>query len=166
MRLWLDSEVQAGRLEVQEAVEKDHGCIETRRYALSDKLQWLVQKPQWAGLKAVGMVESIRQIGEHTSAQRRYYLCSIDAPEQFARVVRDHWSIENSQHWVLDVQFGEDANRSRKDHSAANLALIRRTALNLLRSTEDSKRSLRRRKLNASLNDDYRSKVLFGEHGT
>lgn len=165
VQLWMDSELDAQRLSVHETVEKGHGRIETRRYAISDKLDWLTQKPQWAGLKALGVVESIRSMGNHTSTERRYYLCSINELEQFAHTVRDHWSIENSQHWVLDVQFNEDANRSRKDHSAANLGLIRRVALNLLRRAENSTRSLRGRKLRASLNDEYRSKVLFGGQG-
>ena len=80
--------------------------------------------------------------------------------------MRDHLRIENSQHWVLDVQFGEDANRSRKDHSAANLAVIRRMALNLLRNDSDTKRSLRRRKMRAAFSDDYRSGLLFGNATT
>ena len=165
--LWLDSQGQAGRLDVHhDTPDKDHGRIEVRRYALSRDIDWLEQKPQWAGLKAVGMVESQRHVGECISTERRYYLCSIDDVQQFARVVRDHWSIENSQHWVLDVQFGEDANRSRKDHSAANLALVRRMALNLLRTAESSKRSLRLRKSRACLNDEYRYNVLFGKRQT
>ena len=75
--------------------------------------------------------------------------------------MRDHWRIKNSQHWVLDVQFGEDANRSRKDHSVANLAVIRRMALNLLRNDPDTQRSLRRRKMRAAFSDDYRAALLF-----
>jgi len=136
VKLWLDSELDAGRLTIHETQEKGHGRLETRRYAMSDRIDWLEQKPQWAGLKAVGMVESTREIGDKISVQRRYYLCSINDLQRFADVARRHWAIENSQHWVLDVQFHEDANRSRKDHSAANLALIRRIALNLLRNTE------------------------------
>jgi len=164
--LWLDSERHAQRLAVHETVEKDHGRIETRRYAISDQIDWLAQKPQWADLKAVGMVESTREIGDKVSIQRRYYLCSFNELERFAQVVRAHWAIENSQHWVLDVQFGEDDNRSRKNHSPANLALIRRIALNLLRNAEDSKRSLRQRKLRACFNDDYRYRAVFGNENT
>jgi len=81
-------------------------------------------------------------------------------------VVRGHWAIENSQHRALDVQFGEDANRSRKDHSASNLALIRRMALNRLRSAEDSKLSIRRRNMRAGFNREYRHKVIFGSKPT
>jgi hypothetical protein len=77
--------------------------------------------------------------------------------------VRGHWGIENQQHWILDVQFGEDACRTRKDHSAENLALIRRMALNLLRRDGSSRESLRRRKRRAALNDAYRWHLLFGD---
>jgi len=114
----------------------------------------------------VGMVESTREIGNKISVQRRYYLCSIHDLQCFADVARRHWAIENSQRWGLDVQFHEDANRSRKDHSAANLVLIRRIALNLLRNTEHSKRSIRQRKMRTCFNDAYRHKTLFGTADT
>ncbi|MBK8536845.1 MAG: ISAs1 family transposase [Candidatus Competibacteraceae bacterium] len=54
-------------------------------------------------------------------------------PARFTDAVRRHWGIENGQHWVLDVQFGEDACRACRDHSAENLALIHRMAFNVLR---------------------------------
>ena len=166
VKLWLDTEMAEGRLVLKETVEKDHGRLETRRYGLSAQLDWLAQKPEWARLKAVGIVESIREIAGKSSTERRYYLCSIDDLERYAQVVRDHWRIENQQHWVLDVQFGEDANRARKDHSAINLALVRRTALNLLRHAEDGKSSLRRRKMRAAFNDGYREQALWWRTAT
>ncbi len=70
------------------------------------------------GLSAVGRVGSIRIGGGKTSTEYCYFLCSFDSVERFAEAVRGHWAIDNGQHWVLDVQFGEDTNRSRKDHSA------------------------------------------------
>jgi hypothetical protein len=76
--------------------------------------------------------------------------------------VRGHWGIENGQHGVLDVQFSEDTNRVRQDSSAENLALVRRMALNVIRHNGPSKDSLRHRKLRASLNDDYRARLIFG----
>ena len=164
--LWLDTEVGKGALAVCETVEKDHGRIEIRRYVLSDKLDWLAQKPEWAGLQAVGRVESTRIVGGQTSTECRYYLSSLTGLERFADVVRGHWAIENGQHWVLDVQFGEDANRARKDHSAENLGLVRRMALNVIRHNGPSKDSLRVRKLRASLNDDYRFELIFGKPST
>ncbi len=152
VRLWLDTEVGRGRLPVQDTVEKDHGRIETRRYAL----------PDWAGLQAVGRVESTRLIGENTSTECRYFLCSFPERDRFAATVRDHWAIENAQHWVLDGPFGEDTCRARKDHSAENLALMRRMGLNLLHRNGPPHKSLRRRKRCAACNDAYRWRLLFG----
>ncbi len=163
VQFWLETEVARGRLPVLETVEKDHGRIEIRRYALSSQIDWLEAKPDWARLQAVGRVESTRILGEKTSTECRYFLCSLVERDRFATVVRGHWGIENQQHWVLDVQFGEDACRTRHDHSAANLALIRRVALNMLRHNGPPRDSIRRRKLRAALNDDYRLCLLLGQ---
>ena len=163
VQLWLDTEVAHGRLPVTETVDKDHGRIAIRRHALSDRIEGLEAKPDWAGLQAVGRVESTRIIGDHVSTACRYFLGSFPDPARFATTVRGHWTIENAQHWVLDVQFGEDACRTRKDHSAENLALIRRMALNVLRHHGPACDSIRRRKLRAALNDDYRLRLLLGQ---
>lgn len=164
--LWLDTEIAQGRLPWHETVDSGHGRIEVRRYALSSAMAWLPQQTEWRGLHAVGRVESIRQVGDKTTTEYRYFLCSFTDLARFAERVRGHWDTENGQHWVLDVQFGEDANRTRKEHSAENLALIRRMALNVIRQNGPSKDSLRRRKLRASLNDDYRAQLIFGENVT
>jgi predicted transposase YbfD/YdcC len=140
--------------------------IEIRRCYLSAQVDWLEQKPEWKGLAAVGRVESTRIIGDKTTVETRYYLCSFTNRERFAHSVRQHWAIENQPHWVLDVQFGEDANRTRKDHAPKNLALIRRAALNLLTNHGPSKDSLRRRKLRACLSDRYRTELIFGKMTT
>ncbi|HRW65693.1 MAG TPA: ISAs1 family transposase [Candidatus Competibacter sp.] len=83
--------------------------------------------------------------------------------DRFVAIVRGHWSIENQQHWVLEVQFGEDACRTSKDHSAENLALIRRSTLNVSRHDGPPRDSIRRRKLRAALGDDYRLRLLLGQ---
>lgn len=163
VRLWLDTETAAGHLPVHETVDKDHGRIEIRRCCVSADIDWLEQKSEWQGLAAVGRVESTRIIGDKTSVENRYYLCSFTDLERFAHSVRQHWAIENQQHWVLDVQFAEDSNRARKDHSPENLALVRRAALNLLNNHGPSKDSLRRRKLRACLSDCYRAELIFGK---
>lgn len=163
VRLWLDTQIHKGALMIHETIEKDHGRIEIRRHALSTEINWLEQKSEWAGLQAVGRVESIRIIGDKTSTEYRYYLTSLIELPRFGQSVRQHWATENSQHWVLDVQFGEDANRTRKDYSSENLALVRRMALNVIQHNGPSKQSMRTRKLRASLNDDYRFELIFGK---
>lgn len=96
------------------------------------------------------------QQNQHRS---RYYLTSLTDLPRFAETVRGHWAIENSQHWVLDVQFGEDVHRTRKDYSPANLALIRHMALNVIRRNGP----LRLRRMRAAINDDYRFELIFGK---
>jgi predicted transposase YbfD/YdcC len=64
----------------------------------------------------------------------RYYLLSKYLPaKRLLATVRSHWGIENRLHWVLDVVFDEDGNRSRKDNAPENLAILRRLALNIIR---------------------------------
>ncbi len=122
--LWLQSQDEQGHVLVHESVEKDHGRLEKRRCVVSTDLDWLGARSEWAQLKALAMVESTRSVGNKQSTERRYYLCSITHTKRIARSIREHWHIENEQHWVLDVQFGEDGNRTRKDHSATNLTRI------------------------------------------
>ena len=87
---------------------------------------------------------------------RRYYLSSLAVDvEQFARAVRGHWGVENSLHWCLDVQLGEDQSRARTGHAPENLAPLRRLALNLLKRDRIKKRGLKGKQLNAAWNHDY-----------
>jgi predicted transposase YbfD/YdcC len=130
-----------------EHIEKGHGRIETRRYWQSADIGWFADRGKWEGLRSVGVVESVRDIGGQTSVERRHYLCSLERDvEKFARAVRSHWSVENQLHWVLDVVFGEDQSRARTGHAAENLATLRRWALNLLKAdTRKAKRSIKGR---------------------
>lgn len=145
-----------------ETVEKDHGRLETRRYWQSGELDWFAGQGEWEGLRSVGVVESVRQVGTAVpTVERRYYLSSLGVDvEKFARAVRGHWAIENSLHWVLDVQCGEDRSRARAGHAAANLATLRRLALNLLNRDRTRKRGLKGKQLNASWDHSYLLRLL------
>lgn len=118
-----------------------HGRIEVRQYTtltLSRKTWRLAsqnRKPRWPGLKAIGRVvrERTDKSTGKTSTQTVYYLISRPMDiRQFSDAVRGHWGIENQVHWQLDVTFNEDGCRCRKDHSAENLAILRRLTLNLV----------------------------------
>jgi predicted transposase YbfD/YdcC len=146
-----------------ETVEKDHGRIETRRYYQSGELDWFADRPKWEGLKSVGMVEAIREIGAARTVERRYYLSSLPlGVETFARAVRGHWGVENKLHWVLDVQMREDQSRARAGYAAENLATLRRLALNLLKREKTKKRGIKGKQLNASWNHAYLLRLLGG----
>jgi predicted transposase YbfD/YdcC len=149
-------------LAYQETVEKDHGRLETRRYWQSGELDWFAGRAEWEGLRSVGVVESVRQVGQGApTVERRYYLSSLRVDVvTFARAVRGHWAIENSLHWVLDVQCGEDRSRARAGHAAANLATLRRLALNLLKQDHTKKRGIKGKQLNASWDHSYLLRLL------
>jgi len=140
-----------------ETVEKDHGRLEIRRCWQSGRLGWFADQAKWEGLRSVGVVESVRQVGtEAPTVERRYYLSSLAVDVgKFARAVRGHWGVENSLHWCLDVQMGEDQSRARTGHAAENLATLRRLALNLLKRDKTKKRGLRGKQLNAGWDHDY-----------
>lgn len=133
--LFLRHEAEAGSplLSCYEEVDKGHGRIETRRCVASSQLDWLQQKPLWADLQSIAMIEEVRQIGEKTSVECRFFISSLPADAKLiAASVRAHWAIENALHWTLDVVFNEDLSRVRKDHAGLNMALIRHMTLNML----------------------------------
>lgn len=146
---------------------KGHGRIETRGCTtLSDPecLAMLADHAAWTNLRTIVHLHSERHIGNQSSAEDRYYLCSLpaDTPDLAAQVLhatRSHWGIENQLHWVLDVAFREDYSRARAGHAAENLAVLRHFALNLLRN-EPSKRSVRAKRLRAAWDQHYLLKVL------
>lgn len=118
----------------------------------------------WTGLRSIVMVitELVDKNGR-LRTERRYYLSSLglDAAEA-ARVIRSHWSIENSLHWVLDVAFREDDSRVRRDNGAQNLAVIRHAALNLVRQDKTTKVGIKNRRKKCAYDNDYLSSLLFG----
>ena len=142
------------------AVEKEHGRIETRTGVLLQEIAWLQEQHQWPGLAAVGKITRIREISSQISTETAYYLLSTPLPaERFGQVVRQHWGIENSVHWVLDVTMNEDQLRHRAGHGAENLALLRRLALNLAR-LEPSKGSIKGKRKRAGWNHSYLTPLL------
>lgn len=91
----------------------------------------------------------------HGSVEKRYYLTSL-GPDAgvLQRLIRSHWSIENQSHWVLDVTWSEDASRIRKGNAAQNVALLRKLALNLLRTDTTVKDSIRGKRLQATFSEE------------
>jgi predicted transposase YbfD/YdcC len=141
-----------------------HGRIEERFVRAADAA-WLAERhPEWKGLATIVAVTARRTIKKtgKTSTETRLFISSLPPdPVHLAAAVRAHWSVENNLHWSLDVAFREDECRTRKDHSARNLAMIRRAVLNLLRR-EPSKLSLKRKRLKAAMSPAFRAAILAG----
>jgi predicted transposase YbfD/YdcC len=141
--------------------EKGHGRIETREYFLETDIAWLHQKPDWVGLNAIGMVKSSVWEKDILREETRYFITSLTDVNKFADVVRKHWSIENQLHWRLDVTFGEDSARVRKDNSPLNWNVMRKTALPLLRNADIGKNtSIKRKMFMAALDITVLEKIL------
>lgn len=141
-------------------VEGDHGRIETRTATVSTEVDWLQKQHQWPGLKAIGKIVRVRQTAEKTTTETAYYLLSrVLSPERFNEVARQHWSIENSLHWRLDVVMNEDQDRTRMGHGPHNLAVLRHMAINAMQK-EGSKGSLRGKFKRAGWDDDYLFRLL------
>ncbi len=144
-----------------EEIDKEHGRLETRRYWITEDLCTLPKTELWKGLRSIGMVEREVEEGEKRSIERRYFINSIAADaKQFAHAVRAHWGIENCLHWRMDVVLQEDASRIRKGNAAAIMTTIRHLCLNLFQK-ESSKLSIKRKRLKAAWDDDFRYNVLL-----
>lgn len=146
-------------------VEKDHGRLEQRvceTIADPEVIAWLDPDGIWPGLRSIVRVTATRRLGQHLpTTTTRYYLSSLPGTARpIARAVRSHWGIENSLHWVLDVAFREDDNRTHTGHSAENLALIRKLALNLLRLEPTRKHGIKASRLRAGWDETYLLRVL------
>lgn len=121
-----------------------------------------MQAPQLAeqygfpAIAAVGRIDTWRaDAGKTAKHTVRYFLTSrLLSAKKLLEVVRAHWGIENNLHWVLDVLFDEDACRSRKDHAAENLAVIRKLAINVLQATPGPDR-ISHKMLQARWNNDF-----------
>lgn len=145
-----------------ETVERGHGRRETRRYWTLGQLDGIDQKEQWEKLNVVGMVQSIREQGGHTSSEYRYYIGSIgNDAQRFAKAVRGHWGVENDLHWSLDISFREDESRIRERQAAENFTVLRHIALARLKHETTLKRGIKTKRLKAGWDEAYRAKLLF-----
>lgn len=141
-------------------VEADHGRIETRTAMVSTEIDWLQKQHQWPGLKAIGKVVRRRETADKTTTETAYYLLSrVLSPERLNPVVRQHWGIENSLHWRLDVVMNEDQDRTRMGHGPHNLAVLRHMAINAMQK-EGSKGSLRSKFKRAGWDDAFLYRLL------
>ena len=152
MRAFLD---EAGPAQTARTSERSHGRHEDRAARVRAVPDDWPDRFGFAGLTAVARIDSVRRMGPKEQRQSRYFALSrLFPPADVLRIVRAHWTIENGQHWTLDVVMDEDRARARKDNAAENLALLRRLALNILRADPD-KASVRGKIKKAGWHDQY-----------
>ena len=143
-----------------ETDDGDHGRIETRTTTVLHNLEWLQERHKWPGFKAVVVVDSIRETGDKIERETRLYITSLRlSAELLGAIVRSHWAVENSLHWVMDMVFRDDECRVRTEHAPANFTTIKHMAHNLLRLAP-GKDSMRLRRKVAAWDDEFLAEVI------
>jgi predicted transposase YbfD/YdcC len=143
--------------------EKSHGRYEVRECYVCKNIEWLEERKAWAKLSGIGLIVSSRQIvGEDAvSLAKQYFIFSKDMDAAaLLKAKREHWGIENSLHWSLDMTFGEDLCRARLGTAAENLNVLRHLALGLLKNESSVKSSLNLKRKRCALSHEYLLKVL------
>lgn len=152
-----------GKLPTHEQTDASHGRLVVQ-IAQVAPAKGIVDLDLWANCKTVGRIDSVRIVaGKQSELEQRYYISSRNLTAQkMAEAVRSHWAIENELHWILDVQFGDDASTVRKDNGPQNLSLLKKIVLNLVRSdtTDQVKRSVAKKRKMAAWEDDFRMRML------
>lgn len=137
-RAALDKAQASARTPIGETEDQAHGRQELRR-AIVIPFAQTPGRNALVDLKAVARVESWRTLeGKTAHNVRDYALSRRMTPAEVLRTVRRHWAIENDLHWQLDVLMAEDQTRNRRNNGPANLAVLRRLALNVLRSDTEN----------------------------
>jgi predicted transposase YbfD/YdcC len=141
-------------------IDADHDRIETRMTTVIHDAEWLQERHNWPGLKAIVMVESSREISGKIEHETRFYITSLVMLAcLIGPAVRGHWAIENSLHWVLDMLFRDDECRVRTNHAPANFTTIKHMAFNMLRKAS-GKSSMRSRRKAAGWDDDFLASLV------
>jgi predicted transposase YbfD/YdcC len=160
----LDKATADSKLRCHRQVETGHGRTETRHTFVVPAPKGMVQSGIWAGLATLVLVvrESIDHATGNKTEELRYFISSLPArAKRLAHAVRQHWRIENSLHWVLDVAFHEDRMRQRDRNAIDNLALLNRLAVSLLRQDQTVKAGVKCKRKRAGWDEDYLLHLLF-----
>jgi predicted transposase YbfD/YdcC len=162
VRLFFENPPAGTIFATHEDTDKGHGRIEIRRCDATNDTGWLQEIHDWPHLKSIVRITATRLIGSKTSIETRFYITD-DTPDP-ARILgntRSHWSIENTLHWTLDMSFGEDTSRIRKDNAPLAIATIRHVALNLLQAAKQKRESIKRLRKKAGWDNQTLKRILL-----
>lgn len=167
VKLFFDDAIIDGFDVAYTSYEQDdygHGRVENRKYFCVGvaELDFLRNKDEWKGLKSIVCVQSQRCKKDSESIETRYFISSLDSIQQNAKSIRHHWNIENKLHWVMDMDFDEDACRVRLDHAPENFAMLRQIAHNLIKRESSKNISVRRKINKAGWDNDFLTRIVVG----
>lgn len=147
-----------------EVIEKNRGRIETRRIYNFKDMNWLEQKKDWEGMKTVFAVERTIEENDKTSVELSYYITSLgNELKDLLERTREHWKIE-SMHWLLDMTYSEDTNRTANEMAQKNLNVLRKLGLSVhkqyLKNINEKKPNIRKNMFKCMLNDELLFEVI------
>ncbi|MCA9117493.1 MAG: ISAs1 family transposase [Planctomycetaceae bacterium] len=157
----LEADFAGVRHERHETTETGHGRTETRIIDAVSLPADFAMREDWKDLNTLVMVTSQRVVAAQESWESRYNITDHRPRAQFlGHAIRQHWGIENGQHWILDVTFGEDSRRQQDRNGSANLAAVRRLTVSLLQQEKTNRRGVKNKRLQCALDPGYLLKVL------
>jgi predicted transposase YbfD/YdcC len=149
---------------IERTSEESHSREETRYCVMLSNVQNQIDpEGKWQNLHSIGRADVMRTVKGKTKIETRYFISSLpNNAKLLAGSIRQHWGIENSLHWVLDVAFREDDSRIRKDNAPQNFAILRHIAHSLLQQNKSVKTGIKNKRLKAGWDNGYLASVLFG----
>lgn len=154
-------------LSMSEQHDKGHGRVEQRNVEVISASKLLNKECSsgWEGLQTFIRVRSTRYTisTEKTETDSRYYMSSLSPDTDaaiFGKFIRDHWQIENTLHWSLDVIFSEDASNKRSNNAAVNLSVMKKMALSMHKNMVDKKKTMKLKIIKCAISPEYREKTL------
>jgi predicted transposase YbfD/YdcC len=135
---------------IQDAtLDLQRGRVEKRSIRVSTEMNaYLTDWPLVEQVAELTRTVTIRKTGK-TSQEVVYLITPLTpaeaSPQRLLALVRGHWSIENSSHYVRDVTFGEDRSRLRTGSAPQILAALRNLALTLIHRSGSSQIAATRR---------------------
>jgi predicted transposase YbfD/YdcC len=131
---------------------------------LEIRQDWLSGKEKWSTIKTAVRVDSQRHIGDKCTTESRYYISSHQLnAECLNHIIRNHWSVENTLHWTLDMTFRENDSLIRRGNAAEVMYALRKVALNIVKTNTTRKASMKRKLKMAALDDNSRAELLMSE---
>ncbi len=147
--------------------EKNRNRQETREVAVVPVPKDSPVFARWAGIATIGTIYRTREVNGKFEESQEFFITSLPCKVRaISQHLRSHWSIENSQHYVLDVTFTEDASRIRKGNGPEITSVFRRLALNILQRDTTLKASLRSKRKLCGWDEKAFEKLIAGFAGS
>ena len=159
----LEDKSEISNIKSHTTINKEHGRIERRDCYITNSIYFINDKEKWCNLKSIGLIRNYREINNDVSIEDRYYISDLDlSAENLGNIVRNHWSIENNLHWILDVHFREDLSLGKKDYAIENFSTVRKICYNLVKlDTSFGDLPVKKKLMNYEYNPDTIKRLML-----